>query len=185
MSRYSKYKIIQLYTHAAAFGKNGEPEIYFTDSILNLSDLLGEDKPVTRLIVLSACESGTGKEYRGEGVFSFNRGFAALGIPSSISNLWSVDDQSTYRLTELFYKYMARNMSIDLALQKAKIEFIKSASKEDQLPYFWAASILIGRSNSLELEKNLSWPNIILEILVLGIVALLIYSGIRSRLKKR
>ena len=94
-----------------------------------LSELLGENKPETRLIVLSACETGTGKLFKGEGIFSFNRGFAAMGIPSSVSNLWSVDDKSTYRLTELFYKWLALDIPVDLALQKAKIEFIETSSK--------------------------------------------------------
>ena len=183
MNHYSKYKVIQLYTHADASGRNNEPVIYFADSTLNLSDLLGEDKPLTQLIVLSACESGTGKLFKGEGVFSLNRGFAALGIPSSISNLWTVDDQSTYRLTELFYKYLARNMAVDLALQKAKIEFIKTASKENQLPYYWAASILIGPSNALALEKIKPWNTLVLEALVLVILALLVYAGMRQKKK--
>jgi CHAT domain-containing protein/Tfp pilus assembly protein PilF len=174
MNRFSKYKIIQLYTHASDSGKNGEPVIYFADSSLNLSELLGEDKPATRLVVLSACETGKGRYYKGEGIFSFNRGFAALGIPSSITNLWSVDNRSTYRLTELFYKYLAKNMPVDMALQQAKIEFLKTGSKENQLPYFWAASVLIGKSNSLDLDRSLPWKEMAWLILALILIYLLI-----------
>ena len=90
---------------------------------------------------MSACETGKGKLLPGEGVFSFNRGFAALGISSSVSNLWSVDDQSTYQLTELFYKYLARDIPIDLALQKAKLDFLQTASRQNQLPYYWAVRL--------------------------------------------
>ena len=57
-------------------------------------------------------------------------------------------DKSTYRLTELFYKYLARNIPVDLALQKAKIEFMQTASRQNQLPYFWAAPILVGKSKT-------------------------------------
>jgi CHAT domain-containing protein/tetratricopeptide (TPR) repeat protein len=174
MKQFSKYKVIQLYTHAADSGRNGEPVLYFSDSALYLSELVGEDKPVTRLIVLSACETGRGKLYNGEGVFNFNRGFAALGIPSSITNLWSVDDRSTYLLTELFYKYLAKEMPIDIALQKAKIEFIKTASKESRLPYFWAASILVGNNNSLELRRPISWETKTTFIVFLALILLLI-----------
>src|SRR5882724_2119288 len=82
------YKVIQLYTHAADSSAKGEPAIYFADSALYLSELIPEHKPVAQLIVLAACETGNGKNYQGEGVFSFGRGFAALGIPSSVANLW-------------------------------------------------------------------------------------------------
>jgi CHAT domain-containing protein len=58
--------------------------------------------------------------YHGEGIFSFKSGFAALGIPSSVTNLWSVDDKSTYKITELFYKYLAKGLPLDIALQNAK-----------------------------------------------------------------
>ena len=94
---YYKYKIIQLYTHAKGGGYADEPMIYFSDSTLSLSDLFYENKPSTRLIVLSACETAEGKVHNGEGVFSFNRQFAALGIPSSIANLWQVDNSSAIR----------------------------------------------------------------------------------------
>jgi CHAT domain-containing protein len=180
MSRFSKYRIIQLYTHAIASGGNTEPIIYFADSTLSLSELLGENKPATRLIVLSACETGEGKLLPGEGVFSFNRGFAALGIPASVSNLWSVDDKSTYRLTELFYKYLARDIPVDLALQKAKIEFMQTASRQNQLPYFWAAPILIGKSNSLHLDQVTPWKWIILIVLVLALAIPVIYKVIHK-----
>jgi CHAT domain-containing protein len=132
--------------------------IYFSDSVLSLSDLFYEGKPSTSLVVLSACETAKGKLYNGEGVFSFSRQFAALGIPTSVSNLWQVDNQSTYKLTELFYKYLSRGLPSDVALQKAKKEFRKTAmSKEQDLPYYWAASVLIGQSNAILSEKPFQW----------------------------
>ena len=161
MQQFHRYKIIQLYTHATDSGYNGEPMIYFADSALLLSDLVYENKPATSLIVLSACETGRGKLYQGEGVFSFNRGFAALGIPSSISNLWSIDNESTYHITELFYKYLSEGLPIDVALQKAKIEFIKASSKEKQLPYYWAAPILVGQSNAILNKSSSVWKYLI------------------------
>ncbi|WP_276501202.1 CHAT domain-containing protein [Terrimonas pollutisoli] len=162
LRQFSGYKIIQLYTHAADSSINNEPVIYFADSALYLSDLIHESKPVTRLIVLSACETGRGKLYNGEGVFSFNRGFAALGIPSAITNLWAVDNESTYELTELFYKWLAKDLPIDIALQKAKLEFLETASGERLLPFYWAAPVLVGKSDSIHLEKAQPWKWIVL-----------------------
>jgi len=181
MQRFSKYSIIQLYTHATAEGRNDEPVIYFSDSSLNLSELLSEDKPVTRLIVLSACESATGKIIKGEGVFSLNRGFAALGIPSSVSNLWSVDDRATYRLTELFYKNLSENLPMDIAMQRAKIEFMRTAAHAERLPYYWAAPILIGNSDALDLKREPLWTVIVLVTSLAGLTILTIFNRIYKK----
>lgn len=174
LNQYSGYKIIQLYTHATDSGVNGEPQIYFADSALNLSDLTGDAKPVTQLVVLSACETGKGRLYQGEGIFSFNRAFAALGVPSSVVNLWSVDDQSTYRLNELFYFYLAKEFPIDVALQKAKIDFYRTASMQNQLPYYWAASVLVGKNNRIEFPQKRAWKtNAVLFTTILLIIFLI------------
>jgi tetratricopeptide (TPR) repeat protein len=155
--QFAGYQVIQLYTHASESSDRGEPVIYFADSSLYLSDLIPERRPATRLIVLSACETGNGILYKGEGVFSFNRGFAALGIPSCVSNLWSVDDESTYRITELFYQYVAKGLPLDLSLQKAKLDFIATASREKQLPCYWAASIIAGRADAMQVKRSRGW----------------------------
>jgi CHAT domain-containing protein len=183
LQNYSSNKIIQLYTHSSDTSVSDEPVIYFSDSALYLSDLISVDKPETQLIVLSACETGNGKIYQGEGVFSFNRGFAAMGIPSTITNLWSVDNESTYKLTELFYKYLAEKMPIDLALQKAKLEFIAQSAKEQKLPFYWAAAIVVGKSDAVEANRDTLWIEIvIISILSLaGLVLLLKNSGHKTR----
>jgi CHAT domain-containing protein len=154
LNQFTDYRIIQLYAHATD-NENGEPTIYFADSALSLSELFYGKKPETSLIVLSACETALGKLQSGEGVFSFNRGFAALGIPSAVSNLWSVDNEATYRLAELFYKYQQKGDPLDVALQKAKMEFIHLSSK-NQLPFYWAAPILVGQSNKIPIDTS-SW----------------------------
>ncbi len=157
MEWFHKYKMIQLYTHASDTSANGEPVIYFADSALYLSELIPENKTAAQLIVLSACETGNGTLYKGEGVFSFNRGFAALGIPSSVTNLWAVDNESTYRITELFYKYVSEGLPLDISLQKAKLDFISASSKEKRLPYYWAAAIVVGRTDPVELSPAYPW----------------------------
>ena len=167
--QFSKYEIIQLYTHASDSSSHDEPVIFFADSSLYLSDLIPENKPITRLIVLSACETGLGKLNQGEGVFSFNRGFASLGIPSSIINLWSVDNESTYRITELFYKYLSAGDPIDVALQKAKIDFLRHSSRKNELPYYWAAAILAGKSEAIDVDKMYLWKDILMIVVLLMI----------------
>ena len=119
------------------------------------------------MIVLSACETAEGKVHNGEGVFSFNRQFAALGIPSSIANLWKVDNSSSYQVTELFYKYLTQGLPLDVALQKAKKEFKSISSKERNLPYYWAASILVGQGDPIPLQKAFPWKWVAASVIVL------------------
>ena len=182
MQNFPRYKIIQLYTHATDSGETGEPVIYFADSTLDLSELVSENKPATRLIVLSACETGLGKEYKGEGVFSFNRGFAALGIPAAVTNLWSVDNESTYKITELFYKYLSSGLPTDVAMQKAKLEFLSHASRRYELPFYWAPAIVAGKTESFVFQKK---NRVLYEIiLILALVGLFFLAWRRTGKRK-
>ena len=177
MEQFNDFKIIQLFTHASDSSLYGEPVIYFADSALYLSELVPESRMATQLIVLSACETGKGSVHEGEGVFSFNRGFAALGIPSAVINLWSVEDESTYKLTELFYKYVQQGLPLDLALQRAKKDFISTSPKEKSLPFYWAAAVLVGKTDPNIVNSGIQ-KTAILMVLGLVIVILLIWKWI-------
>jgi tetratricopeptide (TPR) repeat protein len=172
LQNFSDYRLIQLYTHAVGNSPGKEPLIYFADSALALSELIPEKKPLTRLIVLSACETANGEFYQGEGVFSFNREFAALGIPAAVVNCWSVDNKATYQLTELFFKYLSQGQPADIALQQAKKEFIHYASGEQRLPYYWAAPVLTGQATLIpQRSSSRSWLYMLLfpaALLVIG-----------------
>lgn len=157
LERFHDYGIIQLYTHSEVSSDAGEPGIYFSDAPLYLSELVLERPVQTRFVFLSACETAKGKEFEGEGVFSFARGFAALGIPSSISMMWQVENEPTYQLTELFYRFISDGLSKDRALQKARIEFYREADAAQQFPYYWAAPLLTGSTEPL-VQKKTSWP---------------------------
>ena len=159
LENFSRYKIVHLYSHASAKNPD-EPVLYFADSALYLKDLVFRRKPVTSLIVLAACESGVGKLYSGEGIFSFNRAFAGVGVPAALVNLWPIDNKTTYRLNELFYKQLTAKVDLDVALQKAKLEYLDAARGEKRLPYYWAAGIITGRSASISLpskQTTLRW----------------------------
>jgi len=170
--KFGDYSIIQLYTHASDTSVRKEPVIYFSDSALYMSELIPEKKPATQLIVLSACETGKGTLYQGEGVFSFNRAFASLGIPSSVTNLWSIDNVSTYQLTELFYKYLAKEEPLDIALQHAKLEYLRTAEGENLLPYYWAAPILVGKTDAIQLKQHFPWKYIMFAMALTGLLVL-------------
>jgi CHAT domain-containing protein len=154
LDNFYKYDIVHLYTHADAKGQRADPVIYFADSVLDLNELVISVRPVTLLIVLAACESGLGRFYEGEGVFSFNRAFAALGIPTSVVNLWPVDNKTTYQLNELFYEFLRKGLPVDVALQQAKLKYLQTATPEKLMPYYWAGSVVEGKPLVLPSPKN-------------------------------
>src|SRR5262249_41250168 len=95
-------------------------------------------------------------------------------IPSSITNLWSVSNEATYKITELFYQYVSKGVPTDLALQKAKQDYLHSASGEMKLPNFWAAPILVGNVIEFKIDRGMNWKIIALAsglplLLVVGI----------------
>jgi hypothetical protein len=80
-----------------------------------------------------------------------------------------VGNESTYRLTELFYKYLAKGLTSDVALQKAKLEFIRTSSKEDGLPYYWAAPILAGKAGKIEAARDSVWDWVVGGLLIVAL----------------
>lgn len=163
-------RIIQLFTHADADPTEAvEPIIYFQDAALRLSELNQAEGFNAQLLVLSACKTGVGQNQRGEGVFSLARGFAALGIGSTVTTLWNVEDQPTYELTKLFYTYLEEGFPKDEALQRAKLEWMQSGGKAEALPSQWAGMILVGDVNPL---SGYRYP-----LIIGGISAILLVSG--------
>jgi CHAT domain-containing protein/TolA-binding protein len=96
------------------------------------------------LVVLSACESGLGKLYNGEGIFSMARAFAFSGAPSIVMSLWKINDRTTSVLMESFYRELTQESPIDLALHTTKDLFLQSADELTAHPSNWAALVPIG-----------------------------------------
>ncbi len=169
MTEAANSRVIHLFTHATADTSSSEPLLYFADSTLRLSDLGDGELTHTQLVVLAACKTGIGANQRGEGVFSLARGFAALGVPSVLTTLWSVENRATYDITNLFYQYVDQGLPKDVALQRAKLEWLRTAEGADQLPNVWAGLILIGDTEPL--NRSGQWP------WVAGVVLLLAGGG--------
>lgn len=95
------------------------------------------------LVVLSACQTGLGKEIRGEGLVGLTRGFMYAGAARVVVSLWSVDDEATSMLMASFYSRMLKDrMPAAAALRAAQIEMLKQPKW--QAPYYWAAFVLQG-----------------------------------------
>ncbi len=113
------------------------------DGLLNTSELFGMQLNAD-LAVLSACNTGTGKMERGEGIMSLARGFFYAGVPSIIMTSWAVEDNSGVDLMTSFYKYLAEGKPKNEALQLAKLEYLENADQLKSHPHFWAAYMNIG-----------------------------------------
>jgi CHAT domain-containing protein len=180
LKEFSNYRIVQLLTHATADSSGAVPTLYFADSTLSLNELSVVGMPSTELLVLSACQTGIGKNQRGEGVLSLARGFAGLGIPSTLTTLWRVENESVYTLTELFYQALERKQPLDLALQTAKKNWLQTAGPSGRLPYAWAGMVLVGKVAPV----NLGPSRPIVFVLFGGLVVLLVFLFYSSRSRK-
>lgn len=95
------------------------------------------------LVVLSACETGLGRQVRGEGLVGLTRGFMYAGAKGVVVSLWNVNDRSTAELMTRFYKGMLKGGKRPAeALRAAQIELRNQ--KEWHSPYYWAPFVLEG-----------------------------------------
>jgi len=128
------------------------------------------------MVVLSACNTGNGKLYSGEGLMSLARNFVLAGVPSVIETLWPVEDVAGSKIMGSFYKYLAQGIPKNTALRQAKLDYISTTSPSFVNPRFWAAYTLVGDVSAI---KRLWWkdPLIIgsLVSFLLIIAAIMIY----------
>ncbi len=117
----------------------GKPQ----DGFLRLQDIYNL-KLSAELVVLSACQTGLGKEIKGEGLVGLARGFMYAGAPRILASLWKVDDQATSEFMERFYQGMLgpEALSAAGALRQAQLSVWKQ--KQWREPYYWAAFVLQG-----------------------------------------
>jgi CHAT domain-containing protein len=112
------------------------------DGYLRLHEVFNLNLPA-ELVVLSACQTGLGKEVRGEGLVGLTRGFMYAGSPRVAASLWKVDDAATADLMAAFYRGMLKEgLPPSAALRRAQVEML--AQKHRQSPYYWAAFVLQG-----------------------------------------
>lgn len=97
------------------------------------------------LVVISACDSGTGRIVQGEGVQSFSSAFLAGGASAVLSSLWKVNDRATQELMTRFYRNLTNGDTADAALRAAKLSFLTGTGNSSQAEY-WAAFTLAGDS---------------------------------------
>ena len=119
------------------------------DGVLQLRDIFLLDFR-SDLVVLSACQSGKGTLETGEGILGLTGGFLFAGSRAVLVSLWNIDDRSTAVFMSNLYRHLANGESSSRALQKAKVEMIRSRFSH---PFYWAAFSLIGDPLSYSISK--------------------------------
>lgn len=115
------------------------------DRFLHLNDIFNLNLPA-ELVVLSACQTGLGKEMKGEGLVGLTRGFMYAGAKGVVVSLWSIQDAGTSELMKKFYhQLLEKKLNPVTAMRAAQLEMIKS--EQWKSPYYWAAFLVQGEWN--------------------------------------
>ncbi len=146
------YGILHLSTHASSGNFVMPANISFYDDSIFLNELYSQDLN-PNLVVLSACETGIGKLYKGEGAMSIARGFQYAGAENLLFSLWQINDLSTSQIMQSFYENYNKQQSTFLANHNSKIDYLanEDISNTKKSPYYWSAFVYYG---TLETEKS-------------------------------
>ncbi|HJX89029.1 MAG TPA: CHAT domain-containing protein [Pyrinomonadaceae bacterium] len=153
-----QYRIVHFATHGvldnenpelsgivlSLFDQEGRPQ----DGFLRLHDIYNLNLPVD-LVVLSACNTGLGKDVKGEGLIGLTRGFMYAGAAGVVASLWKVDDDATAELMRHFYEALfKKGMSPSEALRESQLAMRQQPRWH--APYYWAGFVLQGQYDQKE-----------------------------------
>ncbi|HET9530607.1 MAG TPA: CHAT domain-containing tetratricopeptide repeat protein, partial [Blastocatellia bacterium] len=126
----------------ALAGANGLQGGGGEDGILTGLEAAGLDLWGTKLVVLSACETGVGEVKSGQGVYGLRRALVIAGAESQVMTLWSVDDIGTRDLMVGYYRRLRLGAGRTEALRQMQLKMI--SSRRYSHPYYWAGVIQSG-----------------------------------------
>lgn len=135
------YDVVHFATHGLLDG--GDPlrsAVITADEPVRVEDIF-ELRLRAGLVVLSACDSGLGRIFRGDEIVGLTRAFFYAGSPSVVATLWAVNDESTARFMAEFYRALHEpGASKSYALRRAQLELMKRYPT----PFHWAPFALWG-----------------------------------------
>jgi CHAT domain-containing protein len=149
--RLDGYRVLHIATHGLldaerpqftglALSLVGDPE---ADGFLRVEEIFNL-RLGSPLVVLSACETGLGREKRGEGVIGLTRAFMYAGAPTVGVSLWAVADNSTAVLMPEFYKRLLASGGREpaAAMRAAQQQMIEG--RRFSAPFYWAPFVFVG-----------------------------------------
>jgi CHAT domain-containing protein/Tfp pilus assembly protein PilF len=121
----------------------------YSKEVLESFEVCRLELPRTRLVVLSACQTGSDRYYKGEGMLSMARSFLVAHVPLTVASLWAVDSDSTKELMIRFHKHRRdENVSTAEALRRAQLAMLDVPDSSYRDPYHWASFVAIGGQTS-------------------------------------
>ncbi|HET9516082.1 MAG TPA: CHAT domain-containing protein, partial [Gemmatimonadales bacterium] len=140
-----KYTILHFATHAEADDREplashlrlGADSL--ADGFFHLEEIAQDRRP-TRLAVLSACETLSGRLYQGEGLMGLARAFLAGGAQAVVATQWPIGPASADLMGE-FHRALAGGNQPGAALRSAKLALRRQPATAH--PFYWAGVILI------------------------------------------
>ncbi len=108
------------------------------DGVLTSYEISKLNLTKTKLVVLSACETGLGDLAGGEGVYGLQRAFKLAGVDNIIMSLWQIPDTQTAELMNSFYSQWLGGKDLHEAFHTAQ-----QLMAEKYEPYFWGAFVLL------------------------------------------
>jgi CHAT domain-containing protein len=106
-----------------------------------------------QFVVLSACDTGSGKLLGQAGIASLERAFLFSGAKGVIASLWPADDTFTIALMKRMYQHLAHGADEATALRWAKLDLLKEFG-DQALPMYWAGFTLVGDGSTVIFNKN-------------------------------
>ena len=144
------------------------------DGELHAYELYGL-KLKARMAVLTACEAGLGKDFKGEGMFSMASAFTYAGCENILMSLWKVNDQASIEMMNDFYASLLAGATIDDALRQAKLNYLETADEITADPFIWAPMVAYGSLDEVFQNKSSRTTWSIVGIGGLLFVVLLLY----------
>ena len=149
------------------------------DGFLNAYEIYGI--PVSAaMVVISSCNTGSGKLRAGEGVMSLARAFINAGSQSVVMSLWEVDDKWGQQVIISFYDNLKTGMSKSHALRKARLDFLENSSQFQSHPYYWSTLVLYGNDTPLFYDLKRVAVRLLLKAILLFLTVRIVYR-VRSK----